>query len=118
MKSAVSKALKKDQKSGVAAVKVNKLKTQEKLVKIKNGSIVNEMQKDEKSLSKASALHKKKTATKKEKLDVMKGEVRSLMFLKALNTKATGALHQVAELKKDMKKSENVAHAQALIPLL
>ena len=37
------------------------------------------------------------------------------MFLKALNTKATGALHQVAELKKDMKKSENVAHAQALI---
>jgi len=115
MKGAISKAFKSDAKSGVAGVKVNKLKTQEKLVKIKNGSIVKEMQHDEKSLAKAKMIHKSKSATKKQKLDAMKGEVRSLMFLKALNNKATGALSQVAELKKDLKKSENVVSAQALI---
>jgi len=112
IRAATTKAFSKDKVVGVKAVKVDKLKTQEKLVKIKNGRIVNEMQHDEKALSKAKALDKSKTATKQQKLHAMKGDVRSLMFLKALDSKTSGALSQVDELKRDIAKSMVVKKKQ------
>lgn len=112
IRQATAKAFSKDESVGVKEVKVDKLKTQEKLVKIKNGRIVTEMQKDEKALSKAKALDKSKTATKQQKLHAMKGDVRSLMFLKALDSKTSGALSQVDQLKKDLAKSMAVKKKQ------
>jgi len=111
---ATRKAFAKAEGKGVPQVKVDKLKTKEKVVKIKNGRITEEMQKDEAALKMAKSLHANKGASKQQKLAAMKGEVRGLMFLKALNTKATGALKSVDRLKKELAASNAKANAKAL----
>ena len=112
IRAATAKAFKTDKVVGVKSAKVNKLKTEERLVKIKNGRIVTEMQKDDNALTKAKALDHSKVATKAQKLNAMKGEVRGLMFLKALDTKTRGALNQVDQLKRDLAKSLAVKKKQ------
>lgn len=106
IRQATQKAFGIDKTVGVAQVKVDKLKTKEKVLKIKNGRISHEMKEDEHALSTAKKLHGEKGATKEQKLAAMKGEVRGLMFLKALNSKATGALATVHELKKTLARQK------------
>jgi len=90
------------EQKGVKPLKVNKLKTHEKLVKIRNKKISSEMDADEQAIAHARAVHHDHRASKQQKLQAMKGEVKGLMFLKALDKKATGALATVNDLKKTL----------------
>jgi len=116
---ATHQAMSSAKRHGVSSTKIDKLKTKEKLVKIRNGNISHEIHKDVHALQKAKAVHNNAVASKKQKLDAMKGEVRGLLFLKALKDKAKLAgkvlakqrnqkQHPVDSVNSEMKAGDHV----------
>jgi hypothetical protein len=88
---ATKRAMKHARQHGTSKVKINKLRTKEKLNKLSNSHISNEVEKDTIALQHAKEMHADSKSTKQQKLDAMKGEVRGLLFLKALKAKAKRA---------------------------